>query len=241
MCTVSFIPVKDHIYITSNRDEKLVRKKAIPPKKYNIGNTILIFPKDGEAGGTWIALRENGDASVLLNGGFKKHIPTLSYDRSRGLVFLEVISESMHAAHFLRMNLQKIEPFTLVMFENNNLYECRWTGNKKYCRQLLKSKPHIWSSVTLYDEKVISKRESWFTEWLKNSPCPIQEDILRFHLFGGESDMYNDFRMNRDNQVLTVSVTGIDINSKIATMKYFDLIDTSMQETKFDFHPAHVV
>ncbi|MEJ0104485.1 MAG: hypothetical protein WDO19_18810 [Bacteroidota bacterium] len=31
------------------------------------------FPKDGNAGGTWFAVHENGNVIVLLNGGFKFH------------------------------------------------------------------------------------------------------------------------------------------------------------------------
>jgi hypothetical protein len=31
----------------------------------------ITYPKDADAGGTWIAKHENGNAVVLLNGGFK--------------------------------------------------------------------------------------------------------------------------------------------------------------------------
>ena len=74
MCTVSFIPVRDTFYLTSNRDEKRTRKKANPPIAYTVAGARMIFPRDGEAGGTWIVLKENGDAAVLLNGAFLHHL-----------------------------------------------------------------------------------------------------------------------------------------------------------------------
>jgi hypothetical protein len=46
MCTVSFIPIKDKYFITSNRDEKYTRKKALSPALYNYDGHKMIFPKD---------------------------------------------------------------------------------------------------------------------------------------------------------------------------------------------------
>ena len=60
MCTVTYIPVGEKKYITSNRDEKAFRKKALPPQPYLHKEISLIYPKDGDAGGSWIALNENG-------------------------------------------------------------------------------------------------------------------------------------------------------------------------------------
>ena len=41
MCTVSFIPVNDNYILTSNRDEKKLRRPAVPPAVYtNYGNCI---------------------------------------------------------------------------------------------------------------------------------------------------------------------------------------------------------
>src|SRR4051812_680580 len=100
MCTVTYIPVGEKRFITSNRDEKIFRKKASPPQPYLHGKISLIYPKDGEAGGSWIALNENGNVAVLLNGGFEKHTPEPSYKRSRGLVFLDIIEHTSPVKYF---------------------------------------------------------------------------------------------------------------------------------------------
>jgi len=236
MCTVSFIPVKDKIFLTSNRDEKVQRKSAFPPSVYwNTGNGLL-YPKDADAGGTWIALQQNGNAAVLLNGAFTKHISQPPYRLSRGIVFLDIIGALRPCFAFTKINLDNIEPFTIIIFENYSLFECRWDGLQKHCKQLKNCKPYIWSSATLYEQDVVKKRENWFTQWLNKNPHPTQEDILKFHQFTGDGDSNNDLKMNRDGKMLTVSVTGIELNEYAGKMKYIDLKNntTTIQQFAFD-------
>jgi Transport and Golgi organisation 2 len=224
MCTVTFIPVKDKFFLTSNRDEKILRQPAFPPAVYWVTGGGLLYPKDAEAGGSWIGLHENGNAAVLLNGAFKKHISQPLYRLSRGIIFLEIIATDKPVVTFTKINLKNIEPFTIIIFENNCLYECRWDGQQKYCVQLKNYRPYIWSSATLYQPEVIQKREKWFMQWLNKTPHPSQEDILQFHQFTGDGDINNDLMMNRDGKMLTVSVTGIELEKYSGKMQYIDLM-----------------
>ena len=153
MCTVSFIPVKDKCFITSNRDEKKSRKQAMPPAIYEFESGKLIYPKDGDAGGSWIALHENGNAAVLLNGAFEKHSPRPPYRISRGIILLDVLASENPIRRFDHVNLEKIEPFTIIIIEKGDLYECRWDSCRKYLRHLRSYRPYIWSSVTLYEDR----------------------------------------------------------------------------------------
>jgi uncharacterized protein with NRDE domain len=223
MCTVSFIRVKNKVFLTSNRDEKHFRSAAIPPTFYASETGNLLFPKDGDAGGTWIAMHENGNAIIFLNGGFISHIPTPPYRLSRGVILLDLISQSSPLLHFSKMSLASIEPFTAVIWEENRLYESRWDGNQKYFLELDATIPHIWSSATLYDDEVISRRKTWFSKWLQSNPEPEIENILHFHQFTGDGDGYNDLMMNRNGQVYTVSITGLEIREQTGLMKYIDL------------------
>ena len=227
MCTVTFIPVKDKIYITSNRDEKHLRKQAIPPEIYFENANTIMYPKDTDAGGTWIAMNENGNAAVLLNGGFVKHTSQPPYRKSRGVIFLEIIHTIMPVRSFMHTDLTDIEPFTMIIF-NDCLYECRWTGSSKYCRQLKKQDPYIWSSSTLYDETVVKKREQWFAAFFNKYPHPSQEDIFNFHQFTGDDDKQNDLKMNRSGLIYTVSVTGMAIEYHCCKFRYLDLKDNSI-------------
>ncbi|HRH50701.1 MAG TPA: NRDE family protein [Panacibacter sp.] len=235
MCTVTFITAKDRYYITSNRDEKADRKQALQPASYCDDDITLVYPKDVDAGGTWIALHNNGNAAVLLNGAFTAHVSEPPYNKSRGIIFLDVISSDMPVEKFQRIDLTNIEPFTLVVFDDNNLYECRWDGSRKYHKQLNKNKHHIWSSATLYNEEIVKKREQWFAKWLKENPTPSMQDILHFHQFAGEGDTQNDLLMNRNNNMLTVSVTGIEFNDERATMHYIDLKDNVLYQQQIAF------
>jgi hypothetical protein len=235
MCTVSFIPVNNTFFITSNRDEKVVRKDALAPAVHCVNGSNLLFPKDAAAGGSWISLNENGNAAVLLNGAFKKHTPQPPYRLSRGIIFLDIIAAANPVQTFLKINLLNIEPFTIIIFENKFLYECRWDGHQKYWLQLKNNYPRIWSSATLYDVVTAQKREQWFTKWLDKNPYPTQEDILQFHQFTGEGDTNNNLLMNRDGKMLTVSVTGIEMDKHQGKMQYINIKNNNSYQQQFSF------
>lgn len=236
MCTVSFIPVKNKVFITSNRDEKHWRLPAQPPMNYSFKNCEMIFPKDGEAGGTWISLCNNGNTGILLNGAFTMHERKKNYAKSRGLVFLDIMDNARPLHAFLKNSLLGIEPFTLILWQQNNLYECRWDANeRKHCLPLKNFRPYIWSSSTLYDDEIRKKRELWFAKWLNQYPAPTKDEILKFHHFAGDGDKKNDLSMNRDGKVFTVSITNIEFNAQGGIMNYTDVISKHKAEAAFAF------
>lgn len=237
MCTVTFIPSQHKIYLTSNRDEKNRRSSASAPSVIQGNSGKILFPRDGDAGGTWIAAHENGNAIVFLNGGFVAHTPNPPYRKSRGLVLLELIDHPEPFSAFLSMDFDNIEPFTAVVWNEPRLFECRWDGEQKHVLQLDESEPHIWSSVTLYDPSVIAKRSKWFQDWLSNRKSPSQSDILHFHQFTGDGDCHNDLKMDR-GQVFTVSVTSMSVSKDYAQMRYLDLKNDKSFEEELVFEKS---
>ncbi len=225
MCTVTFIPLNNHYYLTSNRDEHSTRGQAIAPKKNHINEFEILYPKDADAGGTWIATKNTGEAIVLLNGGFINHQPNPPYKKSRGIILLSIFAESDPLQTLETEDLNNIEPFTLVYFSNQVLTEFRWDGLTKYFKVLNSLLPHIWSSVTLYERDIIKKRETWFYNWLKTNPAPELKEILDFHLNAGDGDSSIDINMNRNNELFTVSVSSIYISKKHNEFNYIDLIN----------------
>ncbi|HLY70405.1 MAG TPA: NRDE family protein [Puia sp.] len=181
MCTVTFIPVRENIYLTSNRDEHFMRSPASFPEKYAGNTSEIIYPKDKDAGGSWIAMKTSGDAAVLLNGAFTKHSQTISSRKSRGLIFIEIIKSSHPDIYFDQMELEGIEPFTMIIFLNGRLCEFRWNVIEKFTLHLDPSISHIWSSVTLYNETARSKRRNWFNDWKRSTKNINSESILNFH------------------------------------------------------------
>src|SRR5215203_4046611 len=113
MCTVTFIPLSDRVFITHNRDEQKSRTKALPPANYIINDQTVLFPKDSQGGGSWIGINKRGHSAVLLNGAFDKHIQAPSYRKSRGLILLDILASHDLLQTFQTIDLENIEPFTL--------------------------------------------------------------------------------------------------------------------------------
>jgi hypothetical protein len=223
MCTVTFIPSSSNFIFTSNRDEKAGRSAAISPEAYPFDSGKILFPKDADAGGTWIAAHQNGNVIVFLNGAFTAHTPKPPYRKSRGLILVDLIDSSSPVNSFMAVNLNKIEPFTSIIWDDAHLFECRWDGKNKHSEMLESDQPRIWSSVTLYDESIIAKRKSWFDEWIGKDATPTQEKILHFHQFTGDGDKQNDLMMNRGGTVSTISITSISISETKAEMLHLDV------------------
>lgn len=229
MCTVTFIPTADGIYLTSNRDEHTTRGKAIVPAK----QAGMIYPKDKDAGGSWIAVKKNGDAAVILNGAFIKHKRTPPYRSSRGIIFLEIIHAMQPYACFNEINLTGIEPFTMLIFSHHQLYECRWDGYSKHSAQLDATIPHIWSSVTLYDPVIINKRRHWFKEWQQSVRFINRESILHLHRFEGD--------LLIKGEIKTVSITSIFISASTASLRYLDIQDNQFYQNKIAITKSSLV
>lgn len=224
MCTVSFVPLENGYCITSNRDEKLSRKTAYPPTAYSYSNTTLYYPKDTEANGSWFVCNDKGDSFILLNGAFKNHISKPPYFKSRGLILLEIAAAQNALQYFKQISLKGIEPFTLIIFQQCILYECRWDSSEKFCTELGSHLPHIWSSATLYSKVIQDKRAEWFIKALQNNELNTPNDIVYFHQFAGDNDRENNLVMQRSNNMQTISITSVFIQKDITQFSYIDLL-----------------
>ena len=221
MCTVTFLPLPDHGFVlTSNRDVGYQREKALYPSAYEEEGVSLYYPKDGKAGGTWIGTSRDNRLICLLNGGFKNHKRALSYPKSRGLIVKELLIAEDFDDACLRINLEEIEPFTLVVVDwkkNDQLYEFVWDGNQRFFKEL-EWQPMIWSSSTLYTDHMKEMRQDWFREWfIGKSITP--EAILDFHKHGGIGFPEVDVFMKRE-KVGTVSITQVSKIDKNIEMRY---------------------
>jgi uncharacterized protein with NRDE domain len=226
MCTVTYLPLKNGFLLTSNRDERTVRKLALKPEVQEINGVVLLFPKDQHAGGTWIATAPNNRTVCLLNGAFEPHIPSPPYRKSRGLVVLDFFSYNTTDEFATTYILQDIEPFTMLIAEQEKLLELHWNGIQCNFTVLNPLTPHIRSSSTLYTPQIKKLREDWFAEWLNKHVSYTIEDVLSFHLFGGEGeDAANKVRMKREGFVQTVSITCVQNENGKSKMHYADLVN----------------
>ena len=212
------------IIITSNRDEKIVRPNAIEPQNYLINNKNIIFPKDKKAGGTWYAINENSTVLVLLNGAEERHQLKESYRKSRGLIVLELISTESVIAAWENIDLENIEPFTLVLFEKHKLYQLRWNEMEKITLELDTTQSHIWSSSTLYSKEIREKRAKWFYTFLDTNPEVNPDELFNFHRYTEAENTEHGLVINRNDVLKTLSITQTVIEKNKVEIHYTDLI-----------------
>ncbi len=240
MCTVTFLKTDSGFILTSNRDEWVLRKPALIPQPYELNQQIIYYPKDQQAGGTWIAAGKN-HTLCLLNGAFEKHESKPPYVKSRGIMLLDFFTFDDINKFFLKYNFIGIENFTLVLVEKlaQRLVEIRWDGMQLFKKELDINQAYIWSSATLYSNEIISERRIWFDEWLENHSKFTQSEIAYFHRFGGKSNDHNNFLMNREDKVKTVSITSIERNISFEKIVYLDVTneEESFRNMNFELNP----
>ena len=217
MCTVTYFPLKNKIVLTSNRDEKPNRSAQEIHREKGV-----FYPKDATKNGTWFAVSESGNAIVLLNGAFENHFVKTDYRKSRGLIVLDLIAEENIFKALQFIDLENIEPFTLVIFQENQLAEFRWDGTEKHFKMLDNNRSYIWSSATLYDESAREKRKQIFQEFLQNETIS-EEAILDFH-HQKTDDLENGITIKRQNTIQTISTTQLVISYEM-TLKHHDRLN----------------
>ncbi|AND65167.1 hypothetical protein AX766_12630 [Flavobacterium covae] len=233
MCTVSYVFSNNTIIITSNRDEKMGRPKALVPKSYMGEQKKMFFPKDSKAGGTWYVLDDKGNIIVLLNGASEKHIPKENYRKSRGLILLEIFDSGHCINKWLEINLTDIEPFTLIVYTHKQLYQLRWDGTAKNTLKLNPQGKYIWSSSTLYSNLIRKERESLFNTFIQNKDIIYAKDIAYFHQHTNSDDKENGLVINRNDTFITQSITQTIINQNKMIFNYKDLITEEIYENSF--------
>jgi hypothetical protein len=234
MCTVSYVHIHDTVIITSNRDENILRETAREPAIYHVGDKKLMYPSDPKAGGTWFAA-----GAVLLNGAFTKHRSSPPYQRSRGLVLLDIAAAVDSVCFFNESNLSNIEPFTVITFNREFLYELRWDGHRKFVKELSRSGDYIWSSVTLYSDDVIAHRKQLFDEFSAIETNKSPETIFAFHNHNN-NDTENGFVIDRNTGMKTFSITQAVINPDSLIFTHADLMKNSRYSHKLLLQEAKI-
>lgn len=222
MCTVTYYPYKNNFILTSNRDEHYKRKPALAPDSYIINGKELLFPKDQEAGGTWIAV-QNNRVSTILNGAFERHKYEPPYKRSRGLVLLDSFDFENLEVFSKEYDFQGIEPFTFISVQKEttiSIHEIRWNGEKAFYKILDAEIPHLWRSAMLYlseDERLKQKK---FAAFIENNKIDAKT-LLAFNLMNGSADNDEDIILKQNSfGVETTATTQIIFNDDTVLMKY---------------------
>ncbi len=232
MCTVSYITRNNEVYITSNRDEQKDRNAVAKPQSIQLENRKITFPQDAKSGGTWFAYDNLNTVIVLLNGAKEKHQKQLGYRKSRGLIVLEIIENLDPLSYWKIIDLEGIEPFTLILLFKTNLFHLQWDGVEKHQLQLNEKENHIWSSSTLYTNEIQLERRKWFESFQKSAEILDSESILNFHSTTHSDDKMNGLVIDRFNEIVTINITQLVLSPGLATLKHLDLVNkTSFYKT----------
>lgn len=223
MCTVTLIP-KGHndFLLTSNRDEA-PNRHSLSPNIYNINGVKTLFPKDELSGGTWIGLSNKNRLVCVLNGAYVMHKRKSSYRLSRGVVVKDFMISDDIINVIIDYNLNDIEPFTLVIVDWSDalkFYELVWDGLNKHFNEL-PMEPKIWSSSSLYTDKMKQERKLWFDSF-KSEKVINAASILNFHKSAGQGNDDYGVIMNR-GFVKTTSITQVKKNGNSISMCYENL------------------
>lgn len=226
MCTVVFIPGNNEVFFGSLRDESPNRPRATKPEMYDVNGVSLLSPNDALAGGTWIGANNTGSIIILLNGGYTNHHRQAFYRKSRGLIVSALLSSPLPVVEWKLINMDDIEPFTLIVWSENNLFQLVWDGINKSKILLDKTQPYIWSSSTLYTEAAKEIRQTLFQKWMATEPIISHHTLLLF--FHSFTNNENGFIMNRNEQIKTLSFTYIVLErGKNVAMRYQDFTTES--------------
>ena len=224
MCTVTYIPLDSGNYLFStSRDEHRDRPDPLPPKKYEMGEVDVYYPKDPVAGGTWI-LSSPSLTLCILNGAFQPHKRTPPYRESRGHIPLRFI-EFGNSTEFLKnYQFQGIEAFTLIIIADGEgaIEEIRWDQKKIHHRKMPANKPALWASAPLYNSDMQKMRSHWFNTFLDEYPHPEVEDIFSFYTDFGNGDPHCGLIIDRENGVQTGSICCIERIQPIKKMHYWE-------------------
>lgn len=220
MCFVAFYRKGDTRWLLSNRDENVLRPVAKPPTLQHIREYYVLMPKDAKAGGTWVAVRNDGVAAVLLNGAVTPHISRPPYKHSRGLIIPEILAFDNPKEGIEKYSFSNIQPFSLVLSLPDSLFLYRWDGDNLKASSIDETEFPCWSSATLYNPEQILIRKRFWQNWITKQSNPGKTDFLAFanSIAPGNKDTY--IKMHREGGLQTISSTVISISKSLGTMHY---------------------
>ena len=237
MCTVVFIPKGEKYFFASLRDESPLRPAALAPDIYKDGDAVILSPIDAMAGGTWLGVTASGSVIILLNGGFEKHVRQTNYRKSRGHIVKELLATDLPEENWNLMDMQDVEPYTLVVCNDGKLFQLVWDGINKHNEMLKPNHPYIWSSATLYGHQARTYRKALFKQWIEMNPSISTPSLLNF--FRSYTDSENGFLMNRNEQTKTLSYTFIELlKGESVKLQYFDLLNDTCHKKMIPFNSS---
>jgi len=172
MCTVIILRRPGHpwpLLIAANRDE-MQGRPSLAPSRHWPDRPDVRAGLDELAGGTWMALNDNGVAAAILNR--RNSLGPADGFRSRGEIPLEAVDHADASAAveaLTALEPSSYRPFNLVVADNRDAYWLRNTGGKIDSAEI----PIGLSMITAYDlDDTDSPRVRTFLDRFRSAERP---------------------------------------------------------------------
>jgi hypothetical protein len=181
MCTVSWFHTADGYQLFCNRDERHTRLPATPPQAAEQRGVRVLAPRDGDHGGTWLAVNQFGLSLCLLNRTAARPPNAPATYTSRGLLLLE-LADTRAVAHLparlSQATLARFRPFTLLALAPQTPAQVwQWTGTTLESATA-GAIPLPLSSSSYAPAQVVAARQNHFRNVVKRLDEPT---LRRFH------------------------------------------------------------
>ena len=221
MCTVTLIARRNGYALGMNRDEKLARVAARPPKNQRLGRRHALFPSEPN-GGTWIGVNTAGATLALINW-YSVGASVRGQSVSRGeVVKLALSSDSFPItdAALGELPLARVNPFRLIGVFPAHKAVVEWCWNLGRLKRL----NHPWQTNTWissgFDEPGAQQtRGKIFGEALQQSSSGSMDWLRRLHRSHAPGRGPYSHCMHREDAA-TVSYTELVVSRTTATMGY---------------------
>ena len=232
MCSISFLPQPEGLFLAMNRDEQLSRAAALPPRTETCGRQRAIFPRE-PSGGTWIGVNENGLAAALVNWYARTHG---AGRRSRGEIIPLVLgaADLGEADCLMRtISTSAFNPFRLLLFSAHEKRAAMWNCADGVLERIAVSwtRAHWFSSG--YDEVSASAvRGHTVLQAAAEADAGSIDWVRRLHRSHTPSQGPFSICMHRED-ACTVSYTEVRATRDSATCQYFT--GSPCQQLTFEF------
>lgn len=235
MCTLSWEQSQDGYTVFFNRDELNSRLPAIPPTLQFIEGVKVIAPKDGNKGGTWIAVNEWGVLTCLLNRYGCTIRAGSHVNQSRGKLVMKLAHSRTWQSSLAILGdikLSEYPPFQLFQFvPGAQIKGGQWNGFEWELLQYdLCKRPLTGSSFK--NHEVVNQRTQTFHKLVispQQSDQRLQE-LETFHLsHDSEAGAYSVNMCRPDAQ--TVSFSRIDVDHHSVHFRYQKKVERGFQFT----------
>ena len=221
MCSVIFSPRQTGYILGMNRDERLTRAIARPPRRWTLGGREVIAPSE-PGGGMWIGLNDTGATLALINW-YAIPARVTGESISRGEVTKAVLNAATSReveAGLHSLALSRVNPFRLISLFPQRQEVIEWRWDLRRLRRVRHAwAPAIWISSGHDEPGAQRTRAATFAAACVQVSCGSLDWLRRLHRSHRPERGPYSICMHRADAA-TVSHTEILVSGRRAALRY---------------------